>query len=491
MRVLFSRYIMIVKRWVWLIVAGIVICGGVTYIVSKLMPPVYQASVTIVVNADPTSYDSTTASIAALPTYAQLISNPLILQPVLANHPGMSLQQLDTMIYVKPVAGTQLIELDVTNGSPQLAKQLSDEISQSFAQYANSQLPGAVVVLPSRIPDTPIRPKPALDAGIGALVGLGLAIAMMVIFEGLADRLRSSGEAQELLAAEILMDIPRLSESQLNKKPDEIPVLTGEGHIVCHSLNSAQATTHFKSIMVTSALEHEGKSTIARTIAAFLAAEGKHVLLVDAHMQHPVLHQQFHLDNQAGFANVLEELLDASEIEHYIQESTTTNLFVLPAGTPTLDYVRLLRSQSIKRVFTYFKHAPFDYILFDSPPLQAEAGARLLACNMQAAILVIDPSQASRGAVQRAGGVLNRTNTPLLGLVINKSNWSDSEDMYADNVKQKSTFSSSNIIIDEHGQAVSGSAPVTVDDPITLKLSRVDIHQKVRAYNSHAPQTDQ
>src|SRR5450759_3247684 len=89
-----SHYLMLAKRWAWMIVLGIVICGGGTYIVSKLIHPVYQASAVIVLNLgsiNSTAFDNTNASLAALPTYAQLATNPTVLESVVAQHKGLTL----------------------------------------------------------------------------------------------------------------------------------------------------------------------------------------------------------------------------------------------------------------------------------------------------------------------------------------------------------------------------------------------------------------
>ena len=89
-----SRYTMLAKRWAWLIVLGIVICSGGTYAISKLLPPTYQASATLFLNmGTPTTppYESTTSSLAALPTYAQLLTNPIVLNRVVAQNKGLTL----------------------------------------------------------------------------------------------------------------------------------------------------------------------------------------------------------------------------------------------------------------------------------------------------------------------------------------------------------------------------------------------------------------
>src|SRR6516225_462721 len=182
-----SRYTLLARRWAWVLLLGIVFCGGISYIVSKLSSPTYQASTVFVINVDPASSTNATSSIAAVPTYAQLLTNPLVLNPVLAKHRDMTLKRLSDMIAVKPQTNTQLIELDVQNGDPRLAAQLANEVGQSFLLYSNSQLPGSVLALPATVPTMSVSPKPLQNAGIGALIGLGLAITLVIVFEWMED----------------------------------------------------------------------------------------------------------------------------------------------------------------------------------------------------------------------------------------------------------------------------------------------------------------
>src|SRR5690348_2561414 len=103
-------YILLAKRWVWIILLGVVICSGMTYAVTKLMRPVYQATAFLIVtfNTSNSAYDNTTAALEVLPTYAQLVTNPKVLQPVVAQHKGMTLKTLLPMITVKPQSNTQI-----------------------------------------------------------------------------------------------------------------------------------------------------------------------------------------------------------------------------------------------------------------------------------------------------------------------------------------------------------------------------------------------
>jgi capsular exopolysaccharide synthesis family protein len=425
MQSLLSHYWVFARRWAWLVVIGMVICGGATFIVSKLTSPVYQASAILVVNVDASSSANATSSIATVPTYAQLITNPSVLNHVLTMHQGLTLQQLNAMITVKPQTNTQLIELDIQNGDPRLAMQLANEISQSFVQYSSSQLPGTVQILPAQLPTEPIKPKPLQDTGIGVLVGFGLAIALIVVFEWISDRLSSTEEVQEILGMEMLTVLPYLSRNQRLQKPMAIPTLAEKYRTLCANLNAAQAVKPFKLVMVTGSAAGEGKSTIAANIASFLALSGKWVLLVDADLRRPTLHQQFQLDNHLGFSNIFMEMWTQPRGELYGQATDIPRLRVLTAGAVAINPPEFLQSQLAGLLFNHFKDSPFDYVIFDTPPLLPVADAQVMASLVQAILLVVDPNKTPRKMLLRTRSALNKVRTMKLGVAINKSHERD------------------------------------------------------------------
>lgn len=435
-----TRYITLAKRWAWLIILGIVICGGVTYAVSKVIRPVYQASATLIltVGTGPSAYDTTTATLEALPTYAQIITTPKVLNPVVAQHPGLTMQQLLGMVTVKPQSNTQLIELDVDNTNAALAAQLANEISQSFAQYTNTSLLGTITILPAEIPITPVKPKPSLDAAIGALVGLGLSIALIIIFEWLDGRLASPEQVQEELDLETLTIIPRLSRTERNKSVEEIPALAERCRSLCSSLNAIQANNPFKLLMVTSALPGEGKSTIAANLAYFLAISGKRVLLVDANLRQPSMDQHFQLENHPGLADALMETWANLELKIDGQPTEVPTLSVLTAGVIPANAADILLSPLTVRLFKHFTEAPYDYIIFDTPPLLPVADTQILATYIEATLLVVDASKTPRKVLLQAKQMLGIRRTEILGVVLNKSPWPDYGDIrrYMSEVRQ-------------------------------------------------------
>lgn len=439
-----GRYILIAKRWAWLVILGVLICGGTTYIVSKLLHPVYDAKAELIVSAGSGSsspYEVATASLTLLPTYANLVQNPKVLQPVADKH-GLTIAQLAAMMKVTPQSNTQIIDLDVTAGDPQTAAQIANEIAQSFAQFTNTQLGGSVQIqiLQAIPPLTPVRPKPSQDAVFGALAGLGLSIALIVLFEWLDDRLATPDEVQTLLKLEPLTIIPELSARQRTKNAEETPALAEGCRILCANLNMSQAAHPFKMVMVTSAMAGEGKSTIAANVASFLAMSGKRVLLVDADLRHPVLDQHFQLDNSKGISSAFLENWSQIQTDLEGQPTEIPSLRILTSGVLPSNPPELLQSHLSHQLFNHFRNTQqFDYIIFDTPPLLPVADAQILASYIQATILVVDASKTSRKVLQQAKQILSRTSTRVIGVAINKSQWPSYGELqdYLSNIQQR------------------------------------------------------
>jgi len=351
--------------------------------------------------------------------------NAVVLNPVVSENPGsgLTLDDLNAMLTVKPQSNTQIIEVDVKNANPQLAMQLANEISSSFAQYAGAQLQATVQIIPAQVPITQSNLKPLPLAALGALAGLGLAIALIVIFEWFDDRLSRPEEVQDEIGIETLTIIPKLSRTERKKSTDEIPPLAEGCRALCACLNTIQARNPFKFLMVTSVLPGEGKSTIAANLAYYLAVSGKRVLLVDANLRQPSLDQHFQLESHPGFADALLEAWAHLDVKVYGQPTEVPTLFVLTAGRVSANPADMLLSLTTEKLFGYFRKASYDYVIFDTPALLTVADAQILAAYVEATILIIDASKTPRKILSRVRQILNRTSTKIVGVVINKSPW--------------------------------------------------------------------
>jgi len=438
-----GRYAVIVKRWAWLVLLGVVICGGLTFIVSKLMHPVYTAEATLSLNAASGSspYEGTMAAISLAPAYAPQVTNQKVLEPVASKY-GLTITQLLSMVKVTAVSNLPNITVDVSAGDPNTAANIANAIGSSFQNYMATDLGGTlqVTIFQASPPISPTRPQPTQNAMFGALAGLGLSMALVVLFEWVDDRLTGPDDVRVLLSLDPLTVIPELSAQQRTKNAEDTPALAEGCRILCANLNMAQAIHPFKMVMVTSALAGEGKSTIAANIASFLAMSGKRVLLVDADMRHPVLDQHFQLDNRKGLSSAFLEPWPQVQMELDGKPTEIQSLRVLTTGVLPSNPPELLQSHLAHQLFNHFRNAQqFDYIIFDTPPLLPVADAQILAAYVQTTVLVVDASKTSRKVLRQARQTLSRTSTRVIGVAINKSPWPGYGDIqdYLSNVQQR------------------------------------------------------
>lgn len=171
-----------------------------------------------------------------------------------------------------------------------------------------------------------------------------------------------------------------------------------------------------KSLVISSSIPAEGKSTVALSLGQAAAAVGKRVLLVDADLRLPKLHQLLELPNQYGLSNVLSSGINHEEA---IQPSNLSdNLYILTSGPTPPDPTRLLSSRTMKQLTQEWEDA-FDLVLFDTPPLGGLADARILAPLTNGLVLVIGLGVVERFMYKDVIDVLNISKTKVLGVVAN------------------------------------------------------------------------
>jgi len=423
---LLRYYTLLAKRWIWMFIVCAAVCSGATYLVSSFLRPMYQASAYLIIDVGASAHLSVSDSLQSVPTFAQLITIPTVLDPVVAQHPGLSSQDLLSMLSVRPQTNTQIIELDVQAPDPQMATALANQVGQSFAHYANADVPGTVRIIPASVPAFPAQPRPLQGAGIGALIGLILAILLIALFEWIGNRPTSIEQIQQLLGAEILTLLPHFSRKSRRMAGEKY-------HMLCAGLDVAQAGSPFKLVMFTSALAGEGKSTVASNVAIHLAQAGKQVLLVDLNIHRPALAREFQLSDQAGLTDVLAKNANPLLIERYAQKTALPGLSVLLIGTQKMSSAEFLRSLTTSQLFSQLKQASFDYVLFDAPPLLAVPETQILASAIETLVIVVDGSRTPCKALNGIRQLLWRMQaTRMLGVVVNRSSWRDWTSVYTD-----------------------------------------------------------
>jgi polysaccharide biosynthesis transport protein len=178
-------------------------------------------------------------------------------------------------------------------------------------------------------------------------------------------------------------------------------------------LSSDQPT---KSIVISSTLPGDGKSTVSAQLAKAASAMGQRVLLVDADLRLPRVHQELNLSNIVGLSNMIVMDLDPEEI--FQQVDGYDDLYVLTAGQIPPDVSRLLSSKKMKALQQQFA-SMFDLVIYDTPPLLALADARLLAAHADGIAIVVGLGKTDKLMLRQAMNALKTSRASLLGVIAN------------------------------------------------------------------------
>lgn len=171
-----------------------------------------------------------------------------------------------------------------------------------------------------------------------------------------------------------------------------------------------------KSIVMTSSEPWEGKSTTSANLAAVFANQGQRVLLVDADLRKPTVHQTFNLDNNTGLTSLIAS--PDMSLQDCVDPIKGTGLYVMTSGSIPPNPTELLGSHRMEKVMKLL-HEEFDMVIYDMPPVNAVTDAQILAAKVDGVVVVVRPGVAEKAAVLHAKELLDRVQANVLGVVLN------------------------------------------------------------------------
>lgn len=202
---------------------------------------------------------------------------------------------------------------------------------------------------------------------------------------------------------------------QLTTLTAPMSVVTEQVKTIRTNLNYAMVGKPLKTLMITSAIQGEGKSTVGSNLAVEYAKKGLQVLLVDADLRRPTIHQTFAISNQRGVSSWLSgQLTDVNEAIYPVLD----HLFVMPSGPKPPNPAELLASDRMTEFLTVATRK-LDLVIVDAPPVLPVTDARILAGQVDGTVLVVRQNFVEKVAVRQAVNALKNAHTQLLGTVLN------------------------------------------------------------------------
>ena len=248
------------------------------------------------------------------------------------------------------------------------------------------------IVEPAVIPIHKFKPKPKLNILLGLLSGLILGLALAFLREAFDQNVNSVEDLQNITGLPVLSNIPRISKAEAQGKMGLISAIKPEAE-AAEAYRILAAKLRFmkkdhengRVLLMTSAQSNKGKSVSASNVACSLAKMGMKVLIVDADLRKPSIHNKIGIENESGLTDFLKGEIDLVGITKPVQE--VSGLYVITAGKYTSDPVSLLSHERMSYLTTRASQI-FDYVIVDAPPVIGFADTLILSSLASSTIIV-------------------------------------------------------------------------------------------------------
>jgi capsular exopolysaccharide synthesis family protein len=296
------------------------------------------------------------------------------------------------------------------------------------------------VVQAATLPIKAIRPQKLLNLSLGLILGILGAIVLAIFSEYLDHSIKTPEEAEERLQLPALASIPRVRTNRASpivklkgqtkadgKIAEKVPAKLGiparirehyeafrERLLLCS--NGSTGAPYVLAVI--GCQRHEGVSAVAANLAATLSRhhENGHVLLVDANIAHPSVHQVFKTKVSPGLTDILANGQNSGDT---IQSLPTQNLHILSAGAPNGNLSEAFDSDKFTKLLNSMKNH-YDFVVIDIPALNEASSAARLASLCDGVVLVVEAERLRWEVAQRAKEQLVESNANILGVVLNK-----------------------------------------------------------------------
>jgi receptor protein-tyrosine kinase len=415
----------------WLLLLCLVVGALVGLGASLLQTPRYTSSTELFVSTnDPAStsdvFQGSQFSQQRVASYAKLINGPELASRVIDQlHLHLSPTELRQEITATPAPETVLIDVTVTDPSPERAQQIADSIGTQFSalvEELESAGQGGGSPVKVRVTERPLVssiasvPKTARNVVLGAFVGLLLGTAAAILRVRLDRSVKRAEDASRLGAAPVIATVLRNDRLGKQHVVDRGTTRTAEDYRQLRTnLQFLSVDKPPKVLLVSSALPSEGKTTVVVNLAMALANAGRQVVVVEADLRRPrVSEYLFGIVGDAGLTNILAATADVEDVIQTYREG----LSVISAGPIPPNPGELLASTHMADVLEKLR-AQNDYVLVDTPPLLPVADASALAPATDGVLLVVRYGRTRKDQLERAAAHLERVGGRTLGVILN------------------------------------------------------------------------
>jgi succinoglycan biosynthesis transport protein ExoP len=292
------------------------------------------------------------------------------------------------------------------------------------------------------VPDYPVGPARMRSVMLAFVLALALGVGLALFLEYLDDTIHSTDDVEKFLRLPALAVIPAMgagptrrrllsSATSIQKRngnnggnPELLLHVTGRSALaesyrqLRTSVLLSTAGRAPRTLLITSSLPGEGKTTTAVNTALSLAQTGNSVVIIDADMRRPRLRSIFDLNEREGLSSILSSEMSQEKMLQTISLDEASGLHVLTAGPIPPNPAELLGSDQMRKLISVLS-GKFTHIVIDSPPISSFTDGVLIATVVDGVLLVVHGGKSSRGVVRRSRQLLIDVGAKIFGVVLN------------------------------------------------------------------------
>jgi len=422
----------ILKKRFWMIVAFCIIVMLMAGMYFQSQPDEYTAQATMFVmlayaSGDQTRYD-TAAGAQFAGDFKELIRTHTVMATTLQKL-KISQKTFDAVaIDINAVPGTRILRISATAQDPGLSASVANTVSQVFTEYIKGMIAADAITIKvedAEIPDAPSGPNRMSNTMLAGVVGLLLAVGVVFAVEMLNTTLQSSEAIESALGLPVLASIQSYRKEIIRfvQKCPSNKMLSGSISLATkENINALLANIQFATIahpiqtlILTSSIAGEGKSSILLLLAEALSDLNKSVLLVDMDMRNPSLWKYIGL---RGRKDLFDYLVGHSRLEDVICNTDNPGIHFIDSHHHLASVSQIVNFEVFERFLDNVKRT-YDFILFDTPPLSLFIDAAALANRMDASLMVVGNGMTNTKVAVEVVNQLHKANANILGAVLN------------------------------------------------------------------------
>lgn len=419
------------NNW-WKILALVSAVCGITFMTARTVyTPVYKATSTFIVSSmnsaghDRNQYNSTVTSQLGN-VFPYLLSSDLMTKLVAED---LGTETIDGNISAEALKGTSLITLKAEAGEAQLAYDILQSVIRNYPEVSAYVIGDVELRMmdESGVPKSPSNPpRFKFYAAIGGLGAIGISLIFLFLYAVTRMTVRSENDLKILFNVPALGAVPfvrlkkRSQKKTLRIAVDEkdVPYFFIESfRTIRNRLEKEGSESDLCSILVTSALPSEGKSTVAVNLALSLAHKDRRVILVDGDLRNPSVEKALQIEkSETGIQEVLTGQLETREA--LTSYDKNDRLKILSGHGSIANPLEYLSSDVFPRMLEELKGLA-DYVIIDTPPSAVVSDASIIAKYTDGCLFVVRQDYAKLDSLQEGMDMMSGTGTHVVGTVLN------------------------------------------------------------------------